>query len=206
MVHILPKAPNLAHAILIRFLPGAKSGDAWGRHIWKFNRRVIPNASTPCDNCLEENNLKALTQQRRGNGSRTRIGDGRTPIPKHEWNSVFLKNEENKRAIFVHQHTDFQGRVGDRTLQQALSQIFSRTTTPRRTAGSSCIWHMPLSRVIRRHTYARWIAMLLFWQSVFSRRSVYRNFGWALALEKRIVTFLFITYALISVRYLSSTV
>ena len=190
----------MAHSHSLTQIHSVNTYSSTSYHIWKFNRRVIPNASTPCDNCLEENNLKALTQQRRGNGSRTRIGDGRTPIPKHEWNSVFLKNEENKRAIFVHQHTDFQGRVGDRTLQQALSQIFSRTTTPRRTAGSSCIWHMPLSRVIRRHTYARWIAMPLFWQSVFSRRSVYRNFGWALALEKRIVTFLFITYALISVR------
>ena len=49
------------------------------------------------DNYPEENNLKALTDQRRGNGSRTRIGDGRTPIPKHEWNSGFLKNEENQQ-------------------------------------------------------------------------------------------------------------
>ena len=39
------------------------------------------------DNYSEEMNLKALTQQRRGNGPRTRIGDGSTPIPKREWNS-----------------------------------------------------------------------------------------------------------------------
>ena len=44
-----------------------------------------------------EGNLKSLTHQRRGTGLRTRIGDGHTQIPKHEWNSGFLKNEENKK-------------------------------------------------------------------------------------------------------------
>ena len=38
-------------------------------------------------------------QKRRGNGSRTRIGNGSTKIPKHEWNSGFLKNE-NKKELF----------------------------------------------------------------------------------------------------------
>jgi hypothetical protein len=52
------------------------------------------------DNYPEENNLKGLTQQRRGNGPRTRVGDGSTQIPKREWNSGFLKNEENKRELF----------------------------------------------------------------------------------------------------------
>ncbi|KAL8593865.1 hypothetical protein ACOMHN_018077 [Nucella lapillus] len=52
------------------------------------------------DNYPEENNLKALTQQRRGNGPRTRVGDGSTPILKRDWNSGFLKNEENKKELF----------------------------------------------------------------------------------------------------------
>ena len=47
-----------------------------------------------------EGNLKSLTHQRRGTGLRTRIGDGHTQIPKHEWNSRFLKNEENKKELF----------------------------------------------------------------------------------------------------------
>ena len=47
-----------------------------------------------------EGNLKSLTHQRRGNGLRTTIGDGHTQIPKHEWNSGFLKNEENKKELF----------------------------------------------------------------------------------------------------------
>ncbi|KAL8590645.1 hypothetical protein ACOMHN_011080 [Nucella lapillus] len=52
------------------------------------------------DNYPEENNLKVLTQQRRRNGPRTRVGDGSTPIPKRDWNSGFLKNEENKKELF----------------------------------------------------------------------------------------------------------
>lgn len=52
------------------------------------------------DNYPEENNLKALTQQKRGTGPRTRVGDGSTKIPKSEWNSGFLKNEENKKELF----------------------------------------------------------------------------------------------------------
>ena len=47
-----------------------------------------------------EGNLKSLTHQRRGTGIRTRIGDGHTQIPKHEWNSGFHKNEENKKELF----------------------------------------------------------------------------------------------------------
>ena len=47
-----------------------------------------------------EGNLKSLTHQRRGTGLRTRIGDGHTQIPMHEWNSGFLKNEENKKELF----------------------------------------------------------------------------------------------------------
>ena len=52
------------------------------------------------DNYPEENNLKAMTQQRRGKGPRTKVGDGSTPIPKHDW-SGFLKNEENKKELFT---------------------------------------------------------------------------------------------------------
>ena len=28
------------------------------------------------------------------------VGDGRTPIPKSEWNSGFLENEDNKKELF----------------------------------------------------------------------------------------------------------
>jgi hypothetical protein len=52
------------------------------------------------NNYPEENNFKALTQERRGNGPRTRVGDGSTPIPKRKWNSAFLKNVENKKKLF----------------------------------------------------------------------------------------------------------
>ena len=47
-----------------------------------------------------EDSLKSLTHQRRGTGPRTRIGDGHTRIPKHDWNSGFLKNKDNKKELF----------------------------------------------------------------------------------------------------------
>lgn len=47
-----------------------------------------------------QDSLKSLTHQRRGTGPRTRIGDGHTRIPKHDWNSGFLKNEDNKKEFF----------------------------------------------------------------------------------------------------------
>ena len=50
-----------------------------------------------------EGNFKSLTHQRRGTGLRTRIGDGHTQIPKHEWNSGFLKNEGGKGVILFPQ-------------------------------------------------------------------------------------------------------
>ena len=53
-----------------------------------------------CDSYPPENNLKAHAQQRRGNGPRTRVGDGSTPIPKFEWNSGFLKNEDKWKELF----------------------------------------------------------------------------------------------------------
>ena len=62
-------------------------------------------------------------------------------------------------------------------------QHFSRESIPRRTPGSSCIWHMPQSRVIQQPMFARWTAMSWFWQSSFSRPSAYRSSGWALVAE-----------------------
>ena len=53
------------------------------------------------DSYPPEDNLKAHAQQRRWNGERTRAGDGSTPpIPKSEWNSGFLKNEDNINELF----------------------------------------------------------------------------------------------------------
>ena len=48
-----------------------------------------------------DDNLKALTQQKRGNGARIKVGDDSTPIPRHEWNTSFLKNEDNKKELFA---------------------------------------------------------------------------------------------------------
>ena len=48
-----------------------------------------------------EGNLKSLTHQRRGTGLRSRIGDGHTQIPKHEWNSGFLKKRGKQKGVIL---------------------------------------------------------------------------------------------------------
>ena len=45
----------------------------------------------------EENIIQVLTHQRHGNGPRTIVGDGSTPITNR--NSGFLNNEENKMKL-----------------------------------------------------------------------------------------------------------
>ena len=42
-----------------------------------------------------------LTQQKCGNGARIKAGHGSAPVPRHEWNIAFLKNEDNKKELFA---------------------------------------------------------------------------------------------------------
>ena len=44
-----------------------------------------------------DENLKVLFQQKCGYGARIKVGYGSAPIPRHEWNIAFLKNEDNKK-------------------------------------------------------------------------------------------------------------
>ena len=48
-----------------------------------------------------DENLKALTQQKRGIGARIKLGHDSAPIPRHEWNTAFLKNEDNEKELFA---------------------------------------------------------------------------------------------------------
>ena len=48
-----------------------------------------------------DENLKVLTQQKCGNGARSKVGHGSAPILRHEWNTAFLKNEDNKKELFA---------------------------------------------------------------------------------------------------------
>ena len=52
------------------------------------------------DTCPKES-LKSLAHLRLGTGPRYRVGDSSTKIPKLDWNSGFLKNEENKKELFL---------------------------------------------------------------------------------------------------------
>ena len=48
-----------------------------------------------------DENLKAYTKQKHGNGARKKVGHSSAPIPRHEWNTAFLKNEDNKKELFA---------------------------------------------------------------------------------------------------------
>ena len=96
-----------------------------------------------------EDNLKAQAQQCRGNGPRTRVGDGSTPIPKSEWNSGFLKNEDNKKELFSFISrqvckSDVNGPTSTVCSPTGILTYrdFNHATRLRRTPGYSCIWLM----------------------------------------------------------------
>ena len=51
-----------------------------------------------------DENLKVLTQQKCGNDARIKVAHGSAgsvPIPRHERNTAFLKNEDNKKKLFA---------------------------------------------------------------------------------------------------------
>ena len=100
--------------------------------------------------------LKALAQQRRGNDSRTRVNDGNTSIPKSEWSSGFLENEDNKKEelfslISGHErnspeytHLSSEDTLRWRAYQQELSCIIASTMQQGRdghqdTHGKACV-------------------------------------------------------------------
>ena len=127
------------------------------------------------DSYPPEDNLKAHAQQRRGNGPRTRVGDGSTPIPKSEWNSGFLKNEDNKKELFSFISREICKSDINGTLLLSTSTVCSPTgtltyrdsnhaTRLRQTHGYYCIWLMQLCKATVRHMFVRWTATLLSWR------------------------------------------
>jgi len=72
------------------------------QHMIPFLKSQINPAVSRIDaiwDTYPEESLKSPTHQRRGTGPRTRVGSGSTRIPKHDWNSGFLKNEDNKELF-----------------------------------------------------------------------------------------------------------
>ena len=116
------------------------------------------------DSYPPEDNLKAHVKQHRGNGPRTRVGDGSTqPIPKSEWNSGFLKNEDNKKELFSFisrqiYKSDVNGTlllISTSTLCSPTGLLayldFNHATRLRRTPGYSCIRLMQQCKITIRH-------------------------------------------------------
>ena len=76
------------------------------QHIVPFlDNQITPTVERidPIWDNYPEGNLKSLAHQRRGTGLRTRIGDGDTQIPKHEWKSDSLKRGKLKGVILFPQ-------------------------------------------------------------------------------------------------------
>ena len=112
-----------------------------------------------------EDNLKVQAQQCRGNGPRTRVGDDSTPIPKSEWNSGFLKNEDNEKELFSFISrqickSDVNGPTSTVCSPTGILTYrdFNHATRLRRTPGYSCIWLMQQCMVTVRHMFVRWTA------------------------------------------------
>ena len=104
-----------------------------------------------------------------GNGSR--IGNGSTKIPKHEWNSASLKMRRTKSNCFNSSAHRYPIKiwvenscVPDLRLcaltDHVMSQRFSHATIQRQILGFFCIWHMPQNMAIQKHMSAQWTVML----------------------------------------------
>ena len=60
-------------------------------HIIPFLESQISDSTQRLDavwDTYPDENLKALTQQKRGYGARVRVGNSSAPIPRHEWNEM----------------------------------------------------------------------------------------------------------------------
>ena len=131
------------------------------------------------NNYPEENNIKALTEKRHGNGRRTRIGNGSTKIPKHEWNGASLKMRRTKsncfhssahrypRIIWVENSSWVPDLRPCSQTDHVMSQRLSHATIQRQILGFFCTWHMPPCKSICPHSgqWCRGVGCQVFWVS-----------------------------------------
>ena len=90
-----------------------------------------------------EEDLKAQTHQRKGTGSRTKV-NGRTPIPKRNWNSDFLKKEE-ELFVYISEEITKHGMSGILLLSTKKYAVLSNRPE------YSCILHVLGLMAIKRH-------------------------------------------------------
>ena len=165
------------------------------------------------DSYSPEENLKAHAQQRRGNGLRRRVGDGSTPILKSEWNSGFLKNEDNKKELFSFISRQICKSDVNGTL--LLSTYFGGVLTNSNfdvsrlqpcnhaEADTRILLHLANAAVhsySKAYMFVRWIATFFSWCSGASIHSGYHSCGWALVPERSIATFQFTHFTQVLVR------
>ena len=165
------------------------------------------------DSYPPEDNLKTYAQQCRGNGPRTRVGYGNTPIPKSEWNSGFLKNEDNKKELFSFINrqickSDVNGTLllityFDDVLTNRNSDVSGLQPCNQAEADTRMLLHLANAAVhghSKAYMFVRWTATLLSWRSGSSIHSGYQNCGWALVPERSIATFQFTHFTQVLVR------
>ena len=141
-----------------------------------------------------------------------RVGDGSTPIPKSEWNSGFLKNEDNKKELFSFISRQICKSDVNGTL--LLSTYFDGVLTNRNfdlsglqpcnqaEADTRILLHLANAAVhgdskAYVHTVYSNIVVL---RSSSSIHSGYQSCGWALVPERSIVTFQFTHFTQVLVR------
>lgn len=115
-----------------------------------------------------EDRLKSLTHQHRGTGPRTRIGDGHTRIPKHDWNRITKRSysfslvRRLSRKIWVgHSFSVPYWRVFFPT-DHVMYQFSSPATTLKQIQGYFFIWHMLQQRATRQLMFVPLIVMWWF--------------------------------------------
>ena len=152
------------------------------------------------DNYPEENNLKALTQQRRWNGPRTRVGDGSTNIPKSEWNNGFLNNAENKKKLFsfISRQIAKKDMDGKLLLSTCFETVLSNKDCDLATL-QPCNHYEADTRILLHPSHAAKKGNTTAYVRSMNSDVVILAVGWALVPEKSIVTFPFIPFAVILV-------
>ena len=88
---------------IVRLTSAKTFTDYMTQHMVPFLESQLPQIVTRvnaiCDN-YPEISLKSFTHQHHVTGPRTRIGNENPQIPKHDWNSGFLKMKRIKKELF----------------------------------------------------------------------------------------------------------
>jgi len=176
-------------------------------HIVPFLKSQMTTAVQRIDaiwDTYPEQNLKSLTQQRRGSGTRTLLkpdGDGNTPVPKRGWQS-YLKNVENKQELFSFISRQLTRQILTENSSSAQSlrrysptnhsvcQKSSHAIMQKQIVALSCILRMPRLKATTKHLFSQLTVISLFLPSPLIVLACH-SYGLALALANTTETLQF---------------